>query len=225
VKVPWLQPKEIAAAADELRERTLGARADELPVDLDAIVFDYLCEHEHLVFSDEAELGSSDSEEVLGKTELFAGRIHIARGLRALDLGRYRFTVAHELGHWVLHRPVAIVNRDHPNLFGEGGVVVSTQRLQSLNSAAAKSSVEFQANAFASHLLLPRRLLRSMFSARFGSVPQSPHGSETKREVGRRLARTDLSMPSLTTCFGTSVEATAIALEECGLVVDTFPLL
>lgn len=220
-----MRPSEIAAAAAEFRKRTLGARSTELPIDLDAIVFDHLCEYEHLVFSDEAELGSTNSEEVLGKTELFAGRIQIAKGLRARDFGRYRFTVAHELGHWVLHRPIALLNRSHPNLFGDGGVVVSTGRLLAFSGAASRSSVEFQANAFASHLLLPRDLLRRMFAARFGSVPQAPQGSETKRDVGRRLARADQAMPSLAATFGASTEATAIALEECGLVVDTAPFL
>jgi IrrE N-terminal-like domain len=68
--------------------------------------------------------------------------------------GRYRFTVSHEIGHWRLHRD-QLASADHPDLFEESakaGVVIC-------RSSQAKERVEWQADYFASCLLMPRALI------------------------------------------------------------------
>jgi IrrE N-terminal-like domain len=68
--------------------------------------------------------------------------------------GRYRFTVSHEIGHWRLHRDY-LASADHPDLFEESaksGVVIC-------RSSQAKKRVEWQADYFASCLLMPRALI------------------------------------------------------------------
>jgi IrrE N-terminal-like domain len=77
--------------------------------------------------------------------------------------GRYLFTVSHEIGHWRLHRD-QLASADHPDLFKESakpGVVIC-------RSSQAKKRVEWQADYFASCLLMPRALIayswREMFS-------------------------------------------------------------
>lgn len=223
MKVPHLPRTGIALAATELLERGLGS-SDAAPVDLEALVFDYLCEHEGLVFSDDEVLSTPGGDEILGRTDLIAGRIMVCRALKERDRRRYRFTVAHELGHWVLHRPLVLADRAHPELFPRQWVSTTTRDTLMVTSGAV-APAEWQANYFAGQLLLPRAALRREFRLRNGAdVSCSPPGV-SRRDHSRSLARSAAPpLVSLSDAFDASVEATAIALEEAGLVVDQ-PLL
>lgn len=64
---------------------------------------------------------------------------------------RKRFTVAHELGHFVLHPPA-------PEYDG-----VHTQR-RDLEASSGTSLKEIEANAFAAELLMPEALVRERFA-------------------------------------------------------------
>ena len=69
--------------------------------------------------------------------------------------GRYRFTLAHEGGgHWRLHRRYFNVNPGQAVLF-EGPVPPSVI----CRSSQAKEPVEWQADFYASCLLMPRKLV------------------------------------------------------------------
>jgi hypothetical protein len=168
---------EIETAVDSLRFRALGVESlQSAKVDLERIVFDYLSEIESLIFDDESELGSQGDEVILGRTYPVRGRIEINRILkRSGSEGRYRFTLAHEIGHWVLHRPLFVAETMQPSLFGAAG---EQQCLVSLNRAVFPgrrhrkvAPEEWQANRFAAHLLIQRELLREEFSRRFGEPP------------------------------------------------------
>lgn len=105
MKFPYLTTPHIDQAAHYLLVRALGAEP-EVPVDLRVILFDCLAEEERLAFNDEVSLGYSDGDKILGSTYPVRGLIEICASLQQPHLiGRYRFTVAHEIGHWVLHRP------------------------------------------------------------------------------------------------------------------------
>ena len=209
----------IVRAVDDLLERALGSRVNTLPVDLDALVFDHLCEHEGLVFVEDQVLGMDGQHEILGRTELLAGRIVVCASLKATDLRRFRFTVAHELGHWILHRPLFLDDREHPELFPSNTVFISTASSHSVVARGADQA-EWQANCFASHLLIPRAALRREYSARFGTSPNVKPISSTLREHSRNVARSRAGgVRSIADAFEASIEATAIALEEIGLVV------
>ena len=220
MKVPFLSRSDIALTATTLLGRGLGDSAGSIPVNLEALVFDHLCEHEGLVFVDDEVLARPGDEEVLGRTELIAGRISICAALKERDRRRYRFTVAHELGHWVLHRPLVLVDREHPELFPREQVYTTTQSAL-LGVGRSVPPEEWQANCFASHLLIPRAALRREFVLRHGSeVSLAPPGMSL-REHARSLARASKhSSGSLSDAFDASVEATAIAIEDAGLAVD-----
>jgi hypothetical protein len=63
------------------------------------------------------------------------------------QLGRYRFSLAHEVGHWRLHRE-AMARRKLAN--------ASQPAFICRQSEAVTVPVEWQAETFASYLLLPR---------------------------------------------------------------------
>ena len=76
-------------------------------------------------------------------------------------LGRYHFTLAHEVGHWRLHRQHFKTNPDQRKLFDDG----LPQPDVVCRSSEGNQPVEWQANAFASCLLMPRRLVYGAWSS------------------------------------------------------------
>lgn len=217
---PFLRNEEIDAAASKLRFDALGQRAREPFVDLEAIVFDFLCDQDDSPsIDDEAELADEGGEEVLGKTVVRPGQILISKRLRGpREQGRFRFTLAHEIGHWILHRPLLIAALDQPDLFSElSGVGTLVTLNRSLTDASAPRH-EIQANRFASTLLIDHETLREEFRSRFGDVRTVAKGGVV-RERSRALAAAVVGGgKALADSFGVSVEAMAIALESRGYV-------
>ena len=69
-----------------------------------------------------------------------------------LMAGRYRFSVAHEIGHWRLHRSYVAKDTNQASLF-DG----SPEPTVICRSSQAKEPIEWQADFFSSCLLMPRR--------------------------------------------------------------------
>jgi Zn-dependent peptidase ImmA (M78 family) len=90
-----------------------------------------------------------------------SGMAHIRDGIVVVGVNslhapnRQRFTLAHELGHVVLHRPIL-----------EGAVHVDRVLLRDRNSSTGTDQQEIEANAFASELLMPTEILESMLGGR-----------------------------------------------------------
>ena len=72
----------------------------------------------------------------------------VIRVARSSHVGRRRFTIAHEIGHWLLHQGSTIDRTDSKASF----------------TVWNDSSEEAEANAFAAELLMPEFLLRPRFS-------------------------------------------------------------
>lgn len=94
----------------------------------------------NVVFSDLGEAG----ERVAGFCDFQAKKLYV----NAKDLlPRQTFTIAHELGHWILHRPFF---ERHPELYS---ILPRFQKTEEANP------FEQEANCFAANLLVPKRLL------------------------------------------------------------------
>jgi Zn-dependent peptidase ImmA (M78 family) len=79
--------------------------------------------------------------------------------------GRYRFTLAHEGGgHERLHRPLVLANSGQGSLFGD-----TPRPIVVCRTSQAKERVEFQADLYASCLLMPRKLVKQAWFERFGN--------------------------------------------------------
>jgi Zn-dependent peptidase ImmA (M78 family) len=72
--------------------------------------------------------------------------------------GRYRFTLAHECGHWRLHRYLFAKDPAQVSLFNDQAAPSVICR-----SSQAKEPVEWQADFYASCLLMPQRLIMAEF--------------------------------------------------------------
>lgn len=107
--------------------------------------------------------------------------------------GRRRFTVAHEIGHIVLHLPLLMAQaKSQTALFTLPQVPVQDDRL------------EFQANYFAAALLLPRAMVCSIFG---GRIADSEY----------------VQADEVAHYFGVSLQAATFRMQELGFIRDTSP--
>ncbi|MDE0001087.1 MAG: ImmA/IrrE family metallo-endopeptidase [Rhodospirillaceae bacterium] len=139
-----------------------------------------------------------------------------------------RFTGAHEIGHWLLH-PNLTYHRDRP--------LKGMERF-----VHHRPAVEYEADAFASELLMPSKVLKRYFYVRFNqdihlsqlsetivfqlsaqsSTRISDFTSRSKRHLALRVATCEAfagrHFESIAKRFGVSPTAAAIRLEELQLV-------
>lgn len=105
---------------------------------------------------------------VLGATWVQTKRVVIDQSLDPSEfperLGRYRFTVSHEIGHWELHRQPYVVDPAQGRLFDDGGKPSIVCR------AGTKDRKEWQADCFAGHLLMPREMVLRAWKKQQGAI-------------------------------------------------------
>ncbi|MEG2000549.1 MAG: ImmA/IrrE family metallo-endopeptidase, partial [Evtepia sp.] len=90
-------------------------------------------------------------------------------------LGRYRYTLAHEVGHICLHLPDEIAKAKQGDLWDDAKpFVFSVFRKEDYAIVAPKDPKEWQADRFAKYLLMPTQLIYSAWNEIFGP----DHGPE-----------------------------------------------
>jgi hypothetical protein len=143
--------------------------------------------------------------------------------------GRYRFTVAHEVGHWRLHR--RLMGKDIGNVPAED----SPQTMVICRSSEAKARVELQADIFASCLLMPRRLVQAAWNAAFAdgrpralkssirlsleAVPIEEHRPDLDDAEASETSLLDRFVDPFARDFAVSPRAMRVRLERLGLVL------
>jgi len=143
--------------------------------------------------------------------------------------GRYRFTVAHEVGHWRLHR--GLMGKD----IGDVPVEDSPQAMVICRSSEAKARVELQADIFASCLLMPRRLVQAAWNAAFAdgrprafkssirlgleAVPIEEHRPDLDKAEASETSLLDRFVDPFAREFAVSPTAMRVRLERLGLVL------
>lgn len=82
-------------------------------------------------------------------------------GVNALDaLVRQRFTIAHEIGHFLLHEEALHVDRHYPEIVPVKSTVSPSRRFnRDKVSGQATDRREIEANGFAAALLMPKEFL------------------------------------------------------------------
>ncbi len=118
-------------------------------------ILEYLVEKYKVKYNFDMNLGiNSSGNEILGKLEINKRKIFITNRLEA-NTPRWRFTLSHEIGHLLLHR-----NLDIPSFIQDH---MDTDEILNWSITNAKDKnimrLEWQANSFASSLLLPRHLV------------------------------------------------------------------
>lgn len=151
---------------------------------------------------------------------------------------RYRFTLAHEGGHWQLHRKLFARNSAQTTLFQEGPPSFVCR------STDETVPVEWQANYYAACLLMPRSFVLTTWRHQFGSTrpfvydPALHGGGADRRRRGLQplgdIVHSDPKRAceeafnkfakALAPTFGVSNQAMLIRLEALGLLLRQAPL-
>lgn len=80
--------------------------------------------------------------------------------------GRFRYTVGHEIGHWVQHRHYFLENPDQQVLFPK---TASTPTVI-CRTSQAKEPIERQADYFSAYLLMPKDMVLAAWERQRGSM-------------------------------------------------------
>jgi len=130
--------------------------------------------------------------------------------------GRYRFTLAHEIGHWQLHRKLYAALKNEQLLWSGG----SDQPDHVLRSDLSDPK-EVQANRFAACLLMPRELVKCEWKREFGGLDplflQELRANRSDNAPDEVIL--DKAARPLATAFEVSATAMRIRLEGLGLLL------
>ena len=150
MKVPWISKEDIARKALDLIENFQALAEYEVkpPIPVEDIIERYL--GLRLLYDDLTKVFGRD---VLGAVYVESKAICINERLfESSSEGRLVFTIAHEVGHWVLHRQyIEAQEKD-----GSRQIIVSKK-------GNSKETIEWQADYFASCLLMPEKEIREAF--------------------------------------------------------------
>jgi len=215
--VRWMPKEEITFLASNLLENyeEYAGQTVNPPIPIETIIERFL--NLRLEYDDlKARFGLAD---ILGATWIKEKRIVIDRSLLDEDhLGRMFFTMAHEVGHWCVHRqafvgPAARRSRGPQIVCRESG---------------ARARGEWQADYFAAALLMPEMPVREAFAEVFGFkpiviynqksiAPKSLFWLDLAWEHAGEIARAVIEKGRFTNVSKTAMR---IRLEELGLLVN-----
>jgi len=153
-----------------------------------------------------------EAEDYLGKIEFNPLFIKISNKAR-VDHNRWRFTLAHEIGHLILHSKIL------KERFQQKNDTENTLILKYSNSHKNSERLEIQANLFASYLLVPENILIRIISKIF--IEYRIHKKYlfldsqpvNQKEVYEILFK-------LSNLFEVSVESIKIRLMKLNLLID-----
>jgi IrrE N-terminal-like domain len=243
VLVPFVSEESIERDANALLAEFARARHTEIqaPTPIEDIVEKHLklqveFDDLHRLFG----LQRGAEPDIFGAIWLDTGEIVIDESLDPEEdpsmEGRYRFTLAHEGGgHWRLHRPLVLANASAGSFVGRGRRPNIICR-----PSQSKERVEWQADFYASCLLMPRNLVMRAWQDHFGN--RRPFVSDWERScwlspgllvdgkpVTERnaylLADSDFReiAREFAHRFQVSVQAMRIRLEKLGLLIRPKP--
>ena len=200
-------------------EEDIDQRITELNIDKRyhdlKLNIDHLCarmsELYEVYFEFSENLGIKNLNTILGKIDYDIPKIYVS-SLLANDIARFRFTLCHEIGHLALH-----YNLLKPYL--ESTVDTDKSLGYQTLSKGNNSSLEIQANMFASQILLPRRPLLIFVKDYFKKENiHKPYLFLDDQRCNQELVYTLLNKIGLQ--FLVSKEVARIRLKKLGLLVD-----
>jgi hypothetical protein len=243
IRVPFVSEESIERDANALLTQFARDRHTEIraPIPIEDIVEKHLKLHVefddlHRLFG----LTRGAEPDIFGAIWLETREIVIDESLDPEEYpskeGRYRFTLAHEGGgHWRLHRPFFLGNR------AEGSFLDHKRQPNIIcRPSQSKERVEWQADFYASCLLMPRKLVIQGWQDHFGNLRPfvsdwerscwlSPgllvNGKPVTERNAHLLADSDFReiAKEFAHRFQVSVQAMRIRLEKLGLLIRAEP--
>jgi Zn-dependent peptidase ImmA (M78 family) len=204
INIPFVPDKRIDEIIDRLNKRDLHSGL--------SINFEKLCTFLQSVYPVSFDFETQLKDNILGKIEFDPVKISVSKSLKT-DLNRWRFTLAHEIGHLILH---STIFKDKLSEKTDNEFSLS---FRNFITEMTSRRIELQANIFASHLLLPYDRLSKVISRYF--INENIHRGYLfldNQPVNQRLVFTLLT--KISSDFGVSIEVAKIRLIRLGLLHD-----
>jgi hypothetical protein len=225
MKVPFLQKSDIAEKASDLIQdyQALLGRAVSPPIPVEDIIERHLkLNLDYIDFTEPPDM-KIDMKNVFGATYVRRRLIAISKNLlNDTNEGRLCFTCAHETGHWVLHSSLIETAARTGRETGTGAEAVFCREKD------ARTPAEWQADYFASCLLMPEEAVRAAFKTVFGSealdmynikqtFPSTPFHFDICVENWRLVAE---AVRLAGDFLNVSKQAMIIRLQNLGLIIN-----
>jgi Zn-dependent peptidase ImmA (M78 family) len=181
LKVPFLADRQLESAAQELLRRYAKWKGalPKPPIPVEDIVEGLL----ELTLSIGDLCGRLGKSDVLGATWLDDGHVMIDSSLEGNE-GRFSFTLAHETGHWVLHRPIIEMEKVTVPLFAREPNSKPAPAIVCRDGQ--RDPAEIQADRFAAYLLMPAADVRAATKT-VSDQPLVVERLEERRKAGEAL--------------------------------------
>jgi Zn-dependent peptidase ImmA (M78 family) len=134
-----------------------------------------------------------------------------------LQIGRYKFTLGHEVGHWSLHREYYLARTSQFELFK------ANDEPSIICRSGDSAPIEWQANAFAACILMPKEIVRKAWEEHQGSF-KAYNASDEVAEISSKRSLSEDQTPivkiskDLAQKFQVSAQAMQIRLAGLGLI-------
>jgi uncharacterized protein DUF955 len=219
LNIPFLTESSIEAKAEQLLhayQRSFPCIMPPVPVDEIAdchLGLSVRCEDLSWLHADRNVLGATwiDSNEVAIDTTLDPHNF-------PRMVGRYRFTLGHEVGHWILHASLYSAAAAQKDLFSQERIPPIICRAP----GSTKPREEWQADLFSGYLLMPKRLVVAAWRNLYGDTPYRVVADGVTLAGAWSLANPDTSTGTeakeMAALFDVSVQAMQIRLAGLALL-------
>jgi len=154
-------------------------------------------------------------DEILGVSYLDSRLIVIDSSLEGKP-GRFAFTAAHEIGHWILHRSFIEANTNQLRLLFKDEEIPTVV----CRSSSTKNSMEWQADYFAGALLMPKDIFLNHFLNELQEIGLGSYDELINLSYEAREKLLNKIILDLSQTFGVSKEAARVRLEVLGIKFD-----
>jgi Zn-dependent peptidase ImmA (M78 family) len=151
--IPILSARKIEAVANELLQKYCPNVLHKPSMTPVIKIIKRLRGRTGLLFAIE-DLGHKGTAKVLGKVSFHKKTLYLDVSLVSERKAAFRFTAAHEIGHWILHR----YNYKNWKLESDDSLQDDERTLCRLENRTQNDWLEFQANVFAASLVMPREM-------------------------------------------------------------------
>lgn len=206
---PFLHEDAIEGKAQRTIDEYLHFRSSSMsaPIDVEDILESFL----ELTLEFDDLCAKYKSREILGASWIPDRRVSIDNSINPAvhpeQEGRYRFTVAHEIGHWQLHRGEFLQRARQCSLLPNLPNFICRE-----NDKIDRK--ELQANLFASYLLMPSVLVRDYLIKTCPGQFSAAQWADALSSSNKRNAPFQYALQTCTRHFQVSRQAMCIRLEK-----------
>lgn len=160
MEIPYLKNDMLEEAAERLLSDYFEGKEFSIPIPVHEILENHLGLYPVITSpSNYMAIIDCDPDDLLGAIFFEKKEVLISDKLQE-DSGRYNFTIAHEIGHWILHRAYVKASKGQIDFFKED----YTRKIICRESKQKSNTAEGQANKFAAALLMPKKYVEKQIT-------------------------------------------------------------